>query len=153
MTVNPDAVQEVKILTSNYQAEYGRAGGGFVQITTRSGTNEFHGTGRYFRRHDSLNANSYFNNADNRPRHIYRYNFYGYDISGPVFLPRFGQGGPVFWDGRKKLFFFFGQEYYRQLVPEAARNIRVPTEAERNGDFSQTVDRDGNKIFIKDPSS
>jgi hypothetical protein len=152
VTVNPDAVQEVKILTSNYQAEYGRAGGGFVQITTRSGSNQFHGTGRYFRRHDSLNANSFFNNADNRPRNIYRYNFYGYDISGPVFLPRFGEGGPVFWDGRKKLFFFWGQEYYRQLVPETARNIRVPTEAERAGDFSQTVDRTGTRIFINDPT-
>lgn len=59
VTVNPDAVAEVKVLTSNYQAEYGRAGGGFVQLTTRSGTNEYHGTGRYFRRHDSLNANSF----------------------------------------------------------------------------------------------
>ncbi|MCI0663061.1 MAG: Plug and carboxypeptidase regulatory-like domain-containing protein, partial [Acidobacteria bacterium] len=81
VTVNPDAVQEVKILTSNYQAEYGRAGGGYVMITTKSGTNQFHGSGRYFRRHDSLNANSFFNNANLRPRNIYRYNFYGYDVS------------------------------------------------------------------------
>jgi carboxypeptidase family protein/TonB-dependent receptor-like protein len=151
VTVNPDAVQEVKILTSNYQAEYGRAGGGFVQITTKSGSNQFHGTGRYFKRHDSLNANSFFNNANNRPRNIYRYNFYGYDVSGPVFLPRFGEGGAPLWDGRNRLFFFWGQEYYRQLVPETARNIRVPTEAERAGDFSKTVDGNGNRIFIKDP--
>src|SRR5262249_51885445 len=67
-TLNPDAVAEIKILTSNYQAEYGRAGGGFVQLTTCSGTNEYHGGGRYFRRHDSLNANNYFNNARNQPR-------------------------------------------------------------------------------------
>ncbi len=152
VTVNPDAVQEVKILTSNYQAEYGRAGGGYVMITTKSGTNQFHGSGRYFRRHDSLNANSFFNNANLRPRNIYRYNFYGYDVSGPVFLPRFGEGGPAVWNGKKKLFFFWGQEYYRQLVPEAARNIRVPTVAERAGDFSQTVDGNGNRIFIRDPN-
>ncbi|MBO0721527.1 MAG: carboxypeptidase regulatory-like domain-containing protein, partial [Blastocatellia bacterium] len=152
VTVNPDAVQEVKILSSNYQAEYGRAGGGFVQITTKSGSNQFHATGRYFRRHDSLNANSFFNNANNRPRNIYRYNFYGYDVSGPVYLPRFGEGGSPLWDGRNKLFFFWGQEYYRQLVPESARNIRVPTAAERAGDFSQTVDGSGNKIYIKDPA-
>ncbi|HKC88228.1 MAG TPA: carboxypeptidase regulatory-like domain-containing protein, partial [Blastocatellia bacterium] len=143
VTLNPDAVAEIKILTSNYQAEYGRAGGGFVQLTTRSGTNEYHGGGRYFRRHDSLNANNYFNNARNQPRPIYRYNFYGYDFSGPV--PFIGE------KGRRKLFFFFSQEYYRQVVPEAVRNIRVPTEAERSGDFSQTTDGNGNKIFIKDP--
>ncbi len=143
VTLNPDAVAEIKILTSNYQAEYGRAGGGFVQLTTRSGTNEYHGTGRYFRRHDSLNANSYFSNTRNQSRPIYRYNFYGYDFSGPV--PFVGE------KDRRKLFFFFSQEYYQQVVPEAARNIRVPTEAERNGDFSQTTDGNGNRIFIKDP--
>jgi hypothetical protein len=143
VTVNPDALAEIKILTSNYQAEYGRAGGGFVQLTTRSGTNEYHGGGRYFRRHDSLNANSFFNNANRLSRNIYRYNFYGYDFSGPV--PFIGE------KDRRKLFFFFSQEYYRQVIPENARNIRVPTEAERNGDFSQTTDGNGAKIFIRDP--
>ena len=63
VSVNPDALQEVKVLTSNYQAEYGRAGGGFIALTTRGGTNELHGGGRYFRRHDSLNAHTFFNNA------------------------------------------------------------------------------------------
>ena len=62
----PDAVEEVKVLTSNYQAEYGRAGGGYIALTTRGGTNEFHGGARYFRRHDSLNADSYFNDAPRR---------------------------------------------------------------------------------------
>ena len=139
VTVNPDAVAEAKVLTSNYQAEYGRAGGGFVQLTTRSGTNEFHGTGRYFRRHDSLNANNFFNNAQGRPRNLYRFNNGGYDIGGPVYLPRFGEGGPAVWSGKNRLFFFFSQEYYRQLVPEGARNIRVPTAAERSGNFSGTA--------------
>ena len=80
VSVNPDAVEEVKILTSNYQAEYGRSGGGFIAISTRGGTNEYHGSGRYFRRHDSMNANNYFNNArgaSSTPRPLYRYNFYG----------------------------------------------------------------------------
>jgi hypothetical protein len=139
VTVNPDALAEVKVLTSNYQAEYGRAGGGFVQLTTRSGTNEFHSTVRYFRRHDSLNANNFFNNARGQPRNLYRFNDYGYDIGGPVYFPRFGEGGPRLWRGKDKLFFFFSQEYYRQLVPEVARNIRVPTAAERNGDFRATA--------------
>jgi len=61
VSVNPDALEEVKVLTSNYQAEYGRAGGGFIALTTRGGSNEFHGGARYFRRHDSMNADPFFN--------------------------------------------------------------------------------------------
>src|SRR5262245_39705644 len=143
VSVNPDALEEVKILTSNYQAEYGRSGGGFIALTTRSGTNEYHGAGRYFRRHDSLNANNFFNNARNIPRPLYRYNFYGWDF-----------GGPVPWVGKDKLFFFINQEYYDQLVPQLASvNIRVPTEAERNGDFSQSVTGNGQPIVIRDPTT
>ncbi len=151
VTVNPDAVQEVKLLTSNYQAEYGKAGGGTIQYVTKSGTNDFHGSARYFRRHDSLNANPFFNNARAVARPLYRYNYYGYDIGGPVFLPRFGEGGPGFFNGRDKLFFFFSQEYYQQLVPNAARNIRVPTVQERNGDFSNTRTAAGALVVIRDP--
>jgi hypothetical protein len=146
VSVNPDAVEEVKILTSNYQAEYGRSGGGFIALTTRGGTNQYHGSGRYFRRHDSLNANNYFNNARKTSRPLYRYNFYGWDFGGPIYLPRFGEGGKSVWNGKEKLFFFVGQEYYNQLVPQLqAINIRVPTAAERAGDFSST------QVFVKDP--
>jgi hypothetical protein len=117
--------------------------GGFIALTTRSGTNEYHGAGRYFRRHDSLNANNFFNNARNIPRPLYRYNFYGWDF-----------GGPVPWVGKNKLFFFINQEYYDQLVPQLASvNIRVPTEAERNGDFSQSVTGNGQPIVIRDPAT
>ncbi len=143
VSVNPDALEEVKILTSNYQAEYGRSGGGFIALTTRSGTNEYHGAGRYFRRHDSLNANNFFNNARNIPRPLYRYNFYGWDF-----------GGPVPGVAKDKLFFFINQEYYDQLVPQLASvNIRVPTEAERNGDFSRSVTGNGQAIIIRDPGT
>ena len=149
VTVNPDALEEVKVLTSNYQAEFGRAGGGFIALTTRSGTSEFHGGARYFRRHDSLNANTYFNNARGGsdagfPRPLYRFNYYGWDFGGPV--PFVGT------KDSRKLFFFASQEYYDQLVPQAASiNRRVPTAAERNGDFSQTRDGNGNLITIRDP--
>jgi len=143
VTINPDAVAEVRVLTSNYQAEYGRAGGGFVQTTTRSGTNQYHASARYFRRHDSLNGNNFFNNVSGRPRNIYRYNFYGYDLGGPA--PVLGE------KGNRKLFFFWSQEFYRQLVPEVARNIQVPTLPERQGDFSQSVDGTGARIFVRDP--
>ncbi|MGH9936630.1 MAG: TonB-dependent receptor plug domain-containing protein, partial [Blastocatellia bacterium] len=146
VSVNPDALEEVKILTSNYQAEYGRSGGGFIALTTRSGTNEFHGSGRYFRRHDSLNANNFFNNARAVARPLYRFNFYGWDFGGPV--PGLGSGE------NRKLFFFINQEYYDQLVPQLnSVNIRVPTEAERAGNFAQSVDGAGRPIVIRDPQN
>ncbi|MBM3735059.1 MAG: hypothetical protein FJW39_04670 [Acidobacteria bacterium] len=146
VTLNPDAIQEVRILTSNYQAEFGKTAGGFIQYTTRSGSNQFHGGARYFRRHDSLNANNFFSNALGLPRQIYRYDYSGYDIGGPVLLPKIG-----FNRNRDKLFFFWNQEFYRQLIPAGARTLRMPTEAERNGDFSATTDGNGNPVALRDP--
>jgi Carboxypeptidase regulatory-like domain/TonB-dependent Receptor Plug Domain len=159
-SLNPDAIAEMKVLTSNFQAEYGRAGGAFIAVVSKSGTSEFHGGARYFHRHEGLNANNYFRNAQGRdaqgneiqPRNLYRYNNVGYDIGGPIYLPEkiFGPIGG-FNKNKDKLFFYWNQEWYEQLAPVGARNIRVPTAAERNGDFSQTVDRNGNRIFISDP--
>src|SRR5271165_2306633 len=139
VSINPDAIQEVKVMTSNYQAEYGRAGGGYIELTTRGGTNEFHGGGSYFRRHESLNADSYANDLRGgsplgNPRPLYRYNYYGWNFGGPVWIPKV-------YNGKNKLFFFVSQEYYSQLVPQASSmNILVPTAAEKTGDFSHSVD-------------
>src|SRR5215472_8923717 len=152
--LNPDAIAEVKVLTSNFQAEYGRAGGAFVAVVSKSGTREFHGGGRFFHRHEGLNANNYFRNAQGRnaqgieiqPRNLYRYNSDGYEIGGPVWAPFLG-----FNKEKNKLFFYWNQEWYQQLAPEGARNIRMPTQAERNGDFSQTTDGNGNPITILNP--
>src|SRR5215475_7111162 len=152
--LNPDAIAEVKVLTSNFQAEYGRAGGAFVSVVSKSGTREFHGGGRYFHRNEGLNANNYFRNAaqteafrndGKSARPLYRYTNVGYDIGGPVYLPFLG-----FNKEKNKLFFYWNQEWYQQFVPEGERRIRVPTQAERNGDFSQTKDNVGNQIFIRD---
>jgi len=153
-SLNPDAIAEVKVLTSNFQAEYGRAGGAFIAVVSKSGSKEFHGGGRYFHRHEGLNANNFFRNAQGRnaagaeiqPRNLYRYNSAGYDIGGPVYLPFLG-----FNRNKDKLFFYWNQEWYEQLAPEGARNIRVPTLAEREGDFSQTTDGNGNRITIVNP--
>jgi hypothetical protein len=152
-TVSIDAVAEFKILTSNYQAEYGRSSGAQISVVTKSGTNDFHGSGYLYHRHEGLNANNWLNNRDGRQRNLFRFNNFGYTIGGPVYLPRFGEGGPPYWSGRDKLFFFFAQEYQRQLRPQGVRNVTVPTALERQGNFSQSVDRDGRKVFIRDPLS
>jgi hypothetical protein len=151
VSVNPDALEEVKVLTSNYQAEYGRSGGGVIALTTRGGSNEYHGGASYFRRHDSMNADSYFNDLrggqGTYARPLYRYNFYGWDFGGPVYIPHVVKG-------KNKLFFFASQEYYSQLVPQASSmNILVPTAAERTGDFSHSVDGTGKAITITDPTT
>ncbi len=149
-----DNIAEFKLLTSNYQAEYGRSAGGEIQIVTKSGTSQFHGTGYYFHRHEGFNANSFFNKANGRigdptsgiernPRNFYRYNQQGYNIGGPVLLPK-----KILKD---KLFFFWSQEWQQQLVPQAARQSRVPTALEAAGDYSQTKDGNGLAIVIKDP--
>ncbi|MEP7273577.1 MAG: TonB-dependent receptor, partial [Acidobacteriota bacterium] len=152
-----DNIAEFKLLTSNYQAEYGRSGGGAIQIVTKSGTSEFHGTGYYFHRHEQFNANSFFNKANGRigdptngiernPRNFYRYNQQGYNIGGPVWLPKIGSKYL-----KERLFFFWSQEWQEQLVPQTARQSRVPTALEAAGDFSQTKDGNGAAIIIRDP--
>lgn len=143
ITINPDAVEEMKILTSNYQAEYGKAGGGQIALTTKSGTNEWHGNGRFFHRHEGLNANEYFNKqsqlANNEPNTppLYRYNYAGYSIGGPII--------------KNKVFVFWNQEYYNQLFPWNNIQMYVPTQLERQGDFSQSFDGNGNPVQISGP--
>jgi hypothetical protein len=149
--MNMDAIAEFKVLTSNYQAEFGRASGGDIKIVTRGGGSQFHGTGYIFHRHEGLNSNTFLANADGRrtdgsevnPRQLYRYNYAGYNANGPIPL------GEKFKD---KLFFFWGQEWHNQLVPATSANqVRMPTTLELAGDFSQTLDGNGTKVTITDP--
>jgi hypothetical protein len=144
-TTNLDAVSEFKILTSAYQAEYGRSAGGQVQMVTKSGTQEFHGSGYWYGRRSGWNANSWTNNRDGvEPAETSR-NDFGYTIGGPIFIPG------VFNEDRTKLFFFWSQEFQRRKDPVPERLSRVPTALERQGDFSQSVDSSGNPWpYIRD---
>ncbi|MGH9940488.1 MAG: carboxypeptidase regulatory-like domain-containing protein, partial [Blastocatellia bacterium] len=151
-----DNIAEFKILSSAYQAEYGRSAGGDIKVLTKSGTSQFHGTGYYFHRHEQFNANSYLNNADGlrangaqaSPRNFYRYNYQGYNIGGPVLLPKKAL--------KDKLFFFWSQEWQEQLLPAAnftfrSNQSRVPTANEANGVFTGLKDGNGAAIFLRDP--
>lgn len=149
-----DSVQEFKILTGTYQAEYGRSIGAQISLVTKSGTDDFHGSGYWYHRHDSLNANTFLNNARPSfglsyiPRTLFRYNDPGYTIGGPIYIPK------VLNSARHKAFFFWSQEYQRQLSPATVRNALVPTALERQGDFSQSLDNTGKKLTsIRDPLS
>ena len=147
VTINTDAIEEVKILTSNYQAEFGKAAGGQIAIVTKGGTNEFHGNVRLFHRNEGMNANEWFANKDGVPIAKYRYNYVGYQLGGPVLIP-----GTDFNKNKDKLFFFWSQEFYRQLLPiGGTTQFYTPTALERQGDFSQSTDGNGNPIVISGP--
>jgi outer membrane receptor protein involved in Fe transport len=144
---NLDAIAEVKVLESNYQAEFGKAMGSSINIVTKSGTSQFHGTAYYYVRNEDFNANNFFNNLNGQPRARYRYNTIGGNI-----------GGPIFWPGRfntqrNKLFAFFSQEYLPIKAPEGIKYYTVPTALQRNGDFSQTFDTNGKLIPVNDPQN
>ncbi len=140
-----DAVAEVKVLLTNYQAEYGRSSGGTVNAVIKAGTKEFHGTGYYFKRNEAFNANEFFRNRDGLPRPSYRFDYPGYNIGGPLYIPG------VFNQNKDKLFFFWSQEFLPRKYPTRVGRLTFPTAAERRGDFSQTFDQNGRLIAITDP--
>lgn len=140
-----DSVGEFKLITSSSQAEYGRSSGAQIIAVTRSGTQDFHGSFYFYRRHTGLNANLFDNNRNNRPRPISDQKDIGYTFGGPVYIPKF------FNTDKKKLFFFLNQEWTPRITPNSVRSVRVPTQLERNGDFSQSLDSNGNLFpFIRD---
>ncbi len=144
---NMDSVAEVKVLVSNYQAEYGRSGAGLVSVITKGGGQEFHGTGWWSHRHEQFNANNFFRNRVGLDRVPYRYNIAGFSIGGPAYIP--GKLNT----SKSKLFFFASQEYTRQKVDAGSQFRNMPTELERSGDFSRSVDVNGKLIPVLDPTT
>ncbi len=144
---NLDAIAEVKVLTSNFQAEFGRNSGGTVTMITKSGTQSFHGSAYDYYRQESLNANNFFNNRLGKARDLYRYRTTGYSIGGPIYIP-----GRVNRD-KDKLFFFFSQEFTGNKLTAGVAQVRMPTDLERGGDFSKTYDLNGKLIPVIDPNN
>ncbi len=147
VNVNMDAIAEVKVLLNNYQAEYGRMRGAGVQMIGKSGSRDFHGSFNYFKRHEQFNANDFFNNRNRIAKPRYRYNTYSYTIGGPVYIPK------KFNTDRTKAFFFWSQEYWPQKTAVPVTYVTMPTDAERTGNFSQTVDVNNRLIAVVDPST
>ena len=142
--VSVEAISEVKVLTSSYQAEYGRSSGLQVNAVTKSGTNRFRGSFYDVEQNSKWNANSRTNILNGDPITVTNQRDWGGAIGGPIGKP-----------GRSnKLFFYWNQEYNPRTRGGTVVTYRMPTDLERQGDFSQTLDNNGNLYnLIKDPLS
>ncbi|HLJ14911.1 MAG TPA: carboxypeptidase-like regulatory domain-containing protein [Bryobacteraceae bacterium] len=127
-----DAIQEFKIQTSAFNAEFGRAGGGVLNASIKSGTNQYHGDAWEFLRNDKLDAPDFFENAGGLPKGEFRRNQFGGTIGGPVLIPRL-------YNGKDKTFFFADYQgtRIRQALPYL---VTVPTAAERSGGYTNFTD-------------
>jgi hypothetical protein len=156
VTPSLDSISEVRVQTSNYQAEYGRAGGANIVVVTKSGSSQFHGSAAYFKRHEALTSNPWDRRRTcdatggtsplcAKPR--YRYDNSAFTLGGPVLMP-----GTDYNEKRDKLFFFYSLDLLPRTDPFLVSST-MPSALERNGDFSQTRNNAGQLRFIRNPSS
>jgi Carboxypeptidase regulatory-like domain/TonB-dependent Receptor Plug Domain/TonB dependent receptor len=124
--VSVDALQEFRATTSTYSAEYGRTPGGQFSFTTRSGTNDWHGSAFDYFRNEALDANNWFSDAEGVPKEKERQNDFGGTLGGPIRIPHFH-------NGRDKTFFFFSYEGLRLWTPQGLSTSSVPDQALRQG--------------------
>jgi hypothetical protein len=139
-----DAIQEVKVLTSNYGAQYGRTASGTVEVTTKSGGSKWHGNAYEFFRNEAFNARNYFDQTSRAP--YYRRNDFGVTIGGPLSIPGH------YNVNKDKTFVFFSEEVRIEKSPselEPTFNHAVPSLAERQGDFSDVCPSPNNPQDLK----
>lgn len=148
---SPEAISEVSVLSSNYEPQYGSTNSSVITAVTKAGTNEFHGALYEFHRNTKLNALQYLRernpnpNVDERPKDIE--NDYGGNIGGPIKIPWLA------WSGRKKTYGFVNYEGFKIRGGVTAPIISIPSLAERQGDFRDWKDSDGNLIPVYDPAT
>ena len=136
-----DSTSQVQILTTSYPAEYGRTSGGQVRIVPKSGASDYHGSLFEYFRNNALNANTWGRNFSGLGRAAFRYNQFGWNFNGPVFIPGH------FNADRQKLFFLIGQEYVRYNHDDTATQ-KTPTALMRQGNFSELL---STNIFYSTP--
>ncbi len=145
-----DSVQEFRVETSSIKAEYGQTSGGVVNVVTKSGGNEFHGSLYEFLRNDALDARNAFSTQPDprtgRTKQVLRYNQYGGTVGGRVWIPKL-------YDGRNRTFFFTGWEQWLWRSTGAPQIGTVATDLQKTGDFSRTFDARGAVIPIFDPAT
>ena len=140
-----DAVQEFNVMANMYDSQYGHTGGGIMNVVLKSGTTRFHGSAYEYMRRIGLDANTFQNNAIGKPKTNHYLDQYGFEIEGPVLIPKILKS-----DGPVKLFYMGAFENYREGTPNPL-NVSYPEPEMRTGDFSKLVDSAGQKITIYDP--
>ena len=148
-----DSISEVRVQTSNFQAEYGRSSGATIIVVTRSGTKDFHGSAAFYKRDDAWNGNEFSRRqqcnlgqtAQCEPP-LYTFDNTAWTLGGPVLIP-----GTGFNKNRNRLFFFWSQDILSRTDPGSLNQRRMPTPLERQGNFSQTFDGQGRLVNIRDP--
>src|SRR6266404_4710245 len=128
-TPTTEAVAEFRVITNGISAEYGRISGGAVELVTKSGTNSFHGQLFEYDKNRAFNANSWRNNTEGKGKDNFQENIYGGAIGGPVIIPKI-------YNGKDKTFFFFNYEGYKFRQGGSQQYGSGPTQAMRNGDFT-----------------
>lgn len=132
---NPDSIQEFRVLTSDFTAEYGRSAGGIVTEVTKSGTNAFHGSAYDFLRNTAFDANDFFSNFNGEPRQVLHRNQYGGTVGGPV--------------KKDKLFFFLAYQKQQLSEQAASSQVTLPTPAELQGNFSASPNKAAVASFLQ----
>ncbi len=145
INANPDMLQEFKVETNNFAAEFGRAAGGVFNVVTRSGTNDLHFSFYEFLRNDKLNANDYFANRSGTQRAPFRFNQFGGTVGGPVVIPGL-------YNGRNRTFFFVNTEIVR-FIQGITYTAVLPDPRQLTGDFSQARLTDGRAVNLFDPAT
>lgn len=136
LQMNLDAIQEVKVLTQGYQAEYGRSSGLQISAVTKSGSNRLSGSAYWIRTDSSWNSIPWANQKNGTARPVSKNDTYGYTVGGPVGKP----------GGSNKMFFFYSHEFRPTTGGGDTRRFRMPTERELAGDFSQSTNNNGDPI-------
>ncbi|MBM3769073.1 MAG: carboxypeptidase regulatory-like domain-containing protein, partial [Acidobacteria bacterium] len=141
-TPSVDAITEFAVESNGFKAEFGRGQGGTITFSSKSGTNELHGTAYEFLRNNALDSRRFFEDR----RGIYKQHDFGWSLGGPVYLPKL-------YDGRKRTFFFATGEWFRNRVGATSGRFSVPAEEMYRGDFTRWVDANGRQLPIYDPAT
>ncbi len=139
-----DMVQEFRVQTATFDAQFGNTEGGVTNISIKSGTNELHGSAYYYKHPPALFANNWFANANRQPRTEFDYDRWGGSIGGPVIIPKL-------YNGRNRTFFMYGPESFKDSRPRNNGTPTTLTEANKRGDFSAQLAGGGPAYQIYDP--
>ncbi|NBO64682.1 MAG: carboxypeptidase regulatory-like domain-containing protein, partial [Acidobacteria bacterium] len=137
LSPTPDGTREFKVISNSYGPQFGRSGGGVINVVTKSGTNNYHATLFEQFRNQQLRANNFFANARGQKRGVFRFHQFGGTFGGPVI--------------KEKTFFFADYQGHREVQYLAGRAITIPTDAQRRGDFRGLLNANGQAVTLYDP--